>query len=323
MNAASGQAVKVAAPAQAGLGAEPEKITMASGLDFYLAAIQACAPQVQIFQAESIFMIEEGWDSWVLDVRGCTSLQVGPASDMIFRFPRFPEIREAYLKEERLLAGLKGLLPVPVPDFELVHLHDPDPFRCFVAYRKLPGAPLRREDLLSSGHPPVLINQLASFLAALHCIPLDAACQLLGIVQPDLAGSHSLQAWRQHYYDFYAWIKRNAFPVFNQAQVRRSRALWESYLAGHEHFAFKPVLIHADLGPEHILINRLAGRNRQCLQVAAAAQASAILQCLACGPGQPVWLRPRQESTTGPRDGARRGSPGHGRLPPIIRYNMA
>jgi hypothetical protein len=174
MNAASGQAVKVAAPAPAGLGTEPEKINMASGLDFYLAAIQACAPQVQIFQAESIFMIEEGWDSWVLDVWGCTSLQVGSASDMIFRFPRFPEIWEAYLKEERLLAGLKGLLPVPVPDFELVHLHDPDPFRCFVAYRKLPGAPLRREDLLSSGHPLVLINQLASFLTALHCIPLDA-----------------------------------------------------------------------------------------------------------------------------------------------------
>ena len=60
---------------------------------FYLETIEAYAPEVQIYQAKSIVPVEEGWDSLILDVAGCSPVGPDPGSEMIFRFPRFPEIR--------------------------------------------------------------------------------------------------------------------------------------------------------------------------------------------------------------------------------------
>ena len=230
---------------------------------FYLETIEAYAPEVQIYQAKSIVPVEEGWDSLILDVAGCSPVGPDPGSEMIFRFPRFPKIRDAYRKEAALLTELGRLLPAPLPVFEHLHLDDPDPYRCFVAYRKLPGAPMRREDLFQAdgmgARCTPLVDQLAGFLRTLHSIPLDVAYNVLGIPQPDPVAFHSAQVWRQRYLDLYTWVRQAVFPLLNRDQVARSRELWEPHLAAAENFYFQPVLIHADLGPEHILVDQMTG----------------------------------------------------------------
>jgi len=208
-------------------------------LEPYLQQIEDGVPKFGIRQHLSIIPILDGWSSLVLEVDGET----------IFRFPRFQAVRAGLEKEAALLPELTKTLPVAVPRFEYVFLNDPHPTHGFVSYRKLPGVPLDRELI----RQPLVIQDLAAFLSALHAFPAEQAFRLR-------VPRFSPQAWRQRYCNFYTWIQEHLFPLVSERPRTRVRNVWEPFLDDETNFLFQPVLIHSDLAAEHILCNLQSGR---------------------------------------------------------------
>lgn len=166
-------------------------------------------------------IVEDGWDSVVVDVGG----------EWIVRVPRREQVRETLATEVRLLPELEPVLPARIPRF--AHVSEGA-----VAYRKLPGAPI---DPAS----PELGAQVGRFLAALHAFPAERAREL-GVPEPP---------WRETY-------ERFTREVLSAAELGPvAEAMVEGFLADDENFAFAPTLIHADLGPGHLLADggELAG----------------------------------------------------------------
>jgi aminoglycoside phosphotransferase (APT) family kinase protein len=150
--------------------------------------------------------------------------------EWVFRFPRRSGVEDALRLEIVLLPLLAPALPVDVPSFEHVS-RDP----LFVAYRLIRGEPLVDED--GEG--------VRAFLDALHA--LDPAT--LPAEPSD---------WVEAYREQCAEFERLVLPLIEQdlrAQAKRLFADAET-LGG-----FTPALVHADLGPEHLIVRdgRLAG----------------------------------------------------------------
>jgi aminoglycoside phosphotransferase (APT) family kinase protein len=150
--------------------------------------------------------------------------------EWVFRFPRRRGVEEALALELALLPALAPGLPVEVPRFEHVSR---DPF--FVGYRLIRGEPLVDEDG----------DGLRAFLDALHrfdpaAVPLE---------RPD---------WIEAYRAQCAEFERLVFPILDRDLRARAERLFAEVdtLVG-----FEPVLTHADLGPEHLLVRdgRLVG----------------------------------------------------------------
>ena len=165
----------------------------------------------------SVEVVEDGWDSLVLDVGG----------EWIVRVPRRDEVRASLATEVRLLPELAPTLPVPIPRFE--HAKE-----AAVVYRKLPGAPI-------ADPRPSLGRQAGLLLAALHAFPVERAREL-GVPSHDLD-------WRDRYRRFTREVLDAAGPVLGP----EAEAMVAQYLEDDAHFAFAPRLLHADLGPAHLL----------------------------------------------------------------------
>lgn len=174
--------------------------------------------------------IEDGWDSLVLEVNG----------EYVFRFPRRPEVEAWVEREILLLPELAEALPVEVPRFDFVARNG---LLC-VGYRKLVGAAAGADLSERAG------DDLGRFLAALHHFPVERA-RSLGVPYFDPG------AWRAHFEGFCGDLRQRVLPLL--AQDERERA--ESRFAEIDGFDFDPVLVHGDLGPEHVLVRdgRVAG----------------------------------------------------------------
>jgi aminoglycoside phosphotransferase (APT) family kinase protein len=143
--------------------------------------------------------------------------------EWVFRFPRRPNVEEALEVEIALLPVLAQALPVEVPAFEHV-VHDP----LFVAYRLIRGRPLVDEDP----------DGVRAFLQALHAFDPSG----LPLERRDWVEALTRQC---------AEFERLVFPLLDDDLRSRARRLFDEVdtLVG-----FEPSLIHADLGPEHLLV---------------------------------------------------------------------
>ena len=149
---------------------------------------------------------------------GWDSVVLDVDDQWIVRLPRREEVREWMRRESLLLPELASALPVPVPRFEVFEDSN-DMF--FVAYRKLPGKPLC--------DPPVsLAPELGRFLAALHTFrPSIEAPQRCDPIDRFL---------------------RDVLPLLERNERRRAEAMFRERVPAAE-----MALLHADLGPAHIL----------------------------------------------------------------------
>jgi aminoglycoside phosphotransferase (APT) family kinase protein len=150
--------------------------------------------------------------------------------DWVFRFPRRSGVEEALELETLLLPALAPSLPVLVPSFEYVS-HNP----FFVGYSVIRGEPLVDED--GEG--------VRAFLDALHAFDTRG----LPVAAED---------WVDAYRNQCAEFERLVFPALDSDRRTRARRLFGDVdtLSG-----FEPALLHADLGPEHLLVRdgRLVG----------------------------------------------------------------
>jgi len=167
---------------------------------------------------ESLELIDVGYDSEVAVVNG----------EWIFRFPRRPQVERWLETEIALLPELAPALPVAVPRFEHVVR---EPVMC-VGYRLIDGEPLDAD---------VSPCAVAEFLAALHGFDV-ARVEALGVEWPD---------WRGHYEEQCREFERVIFPLLEPAERREAELM---FAAGIESLSDgETALIHADLGPEHML----------------------------------------------------------------------
>jgi aminoglycoside phosphotransferase (APT) family kinase protein len=150
--------------------------------------------------------------------------------EWVFRFPRRAGVEEALELEIELLPALAPALPVAVPAFEHV-VREP----LFVAYRMLRGTPLVNEDG----------DGMRAFLDALHAFDPTG----LRIEPPD---------WVEAYRDQCVEFDRLVLPQLESSLHAQAHGLFDEVdtLVG-----FSPALLHADLGPGHLLVrdDRLAG----------------------------------------------------------------
>lgn len=150
--------------------------------------------------------------------------------EWVFRFPRRSGVEQALEVEIALLPAIAPSLPVAVPTFEHI---SPDPL--FVGYRLIRGTPLVDDDA----------EGVWAFLEALHA--LDSS-------ELPVDRSDWVEAYRAQCAEF----ERLVFPILDRDTRAKATRLFSDVetLVG-----FEPALVHADLGPEHLLVRdgRLAG----------------------------------------------------------------
>ena len=150
--------------------------------------------------------------------------------DWVFRFPRRPGVEEALRMEIALLPPLATALPVDVPVFEHISRSP-----LFVGYRLIRGEPLVDEDG----------DGVRAFLEALHALDPSS----LPVERRDW-----IEAYRSQCVEF----ERLVLPLLDTDLRRRAKRLFgeAETLVG-----FEPALLHADLGPTHLLVRggRLTG----------------------------------------------------------------
>ena len=183
--------------------------------------------------------LDEGWDSEVYEVTDPRGVA------WIFRFPKRARVQAGQRVERALLPRLEALLQVPIPRLE--RFGEPGgefPFS-FLGYRRLEGVPASlvpadRADL------DACATVLAAFLSRLHAFPVEEA-RRLGVSQT--ADVPRPTDRREHYRTILAEIA----PTLGPALARRAAAFLEQDEAAPRDGP--AVLVHDDLGDEHVLLS--------------------------------------------------------------------
>jgi aminoglycoside 2''-phosphotransferase len=129
-----------------------------------------------------------------------------------------------------LAAELSALVPEPVYADRDVPA---------IAYRKIEGLPL---DRAPDGLWP---ERLGRFLYDLHLMP------------PEYVGLRALRAKDVREADARELdgFRAQVFPLLDPTEAERFGARFDAFLADEEIWRFAPCLIHADIGPEHVLVS--------------------------------------------------------------------
>jgi aminoglycoside 2''-phosphotransferase len=208
----------------------------------YRAAIKEHFPNFEVMR---VAYLAEGWDSVACKVNG----------QYIFRFPKRPEVELELSKEIALLPELAPHLPLPIPHFEFVAESGGRYFPfVFAGYRKLAGIPLE-ECAVGTEKEEWWKQPLGHFLSALHRFPVERAREL-GVKDMALvAQAAKPYNWRDNVLAYYHLVQNQVFGLLIQSERGKLIGLFESYLQYELGFSFEPKLIHADINPEHILLD--------------------------------------------------------------------
>jgi aminoglycoside phosphotransferase (APT) family kinase protein len=199
--------------------------------------ISAVFPEIEVV---TVSPLGTGWDSdaWLIN------------EELVFRFALRPGLDEQIKKEERLLNALVPTLPVRLPVPRYIAWDGGKDAFAFSAYPYIPGTPLDESDL-NPGQLDAVARDIAAFLTALHTVPSAEAEPLVAPITREVG-----QPWllRDRF-------RIDIFPIFDAEERVAIEDRWDKLTAGME-FPPQLTLIHADLGPDHILLNdegRLVG----------------------------------------------------------------
>jgi aminoglycoside 2''-phosphotransferase len=179
-----------------------------------------------------VVAIGDGWDHDTFLVDG----------DLIVRFPRRDENVDGLRRELRLLPALADHLLYGIPRPSVTGEHDGRPF---AGYPMIAGREVEPEDL----EDEALRASLADAIRALHAFPVDTARGLLGV-----AGT--VEEWREIYRDIRVRFDEE---VAHRVPPHVARAVRSSFEAFDANVSFDPVLVHRDLGLEHVLVDTASG----------------------------------------------------------------
>lgn len=209
------------------------------------------ARQFPELAALPVTFIGEGYDS--------RAFRVG---DVIVRFPKRAEVLTWSHKEQALLPLIASRFAITVPRFGWFGEPDDDVMYAFAGYRAVPGTPCDFLDGTEARDPITAGRQLGQFLRALHAVPLDEA-EACGVERGRAADPRQPAA-----------RARVALSLIASYATPSEFARWDEAFAAHAvggagtvdaiaHDRSRdcaPCLIHADLLPEHILIEPTTGQ---------------------------------------------------------------
>lgn len=171
--------------------------------------------------------IEGGWANFTFDLDG----------QRIVRFPRNDSVALATQRELHLLPVLAPTLSFPVPRPTHVGRWRGRPF---FAYDRIEGMPL-----VATTPPADLAERMGRVVAELHAFPVDRAASLLATGSP-------AASWWSGYEDLWDVVEEVALPELDADLADAVRRHLGRLLDDRPDF--EPVLVHDDLGPEHILV---------------------------------------------------------------------
>lgn len=208
------------------------------------------AEKFPAWSLESLEYMGEGWESVAYRVNG----------DYIFRFPKRAYTGKCLQLEIRLLPELAPKLNVAIPNFEFISTTPGSYFPYpFVGYKLLEGYSNEewQDDIFEAEWWRPAVRE---FIHSLHAFPLESARELGATNMNPVAKSTGENvpepvSWREGLGDFYELIRQKAFPLLStNAQNTLAKRL-EEFLRDDDNFKYQPVLLHADLSEDHILLN--------------------------------------------------------------------
>jgi aminoglycoside 2''-phosphotransferase len=202
--------------------------------------ISAAFPE---FCIESVRQFGAGWANvvWVVN-EGLTPT--------LFRFPKTSRVAAATRRELRLLPKLRAAIPTPLPDYRYAAPDGAPSFPYpFGGYPLLPGCPLAEADC---GVTSALAAAVGRFIGALQAFPAEQAREL-GV--PGGTGDD----WRHEYDCWYGATRPLLVELLTPHELMAVDRVVSSFLTDERHFRFRPVLIHRDLGPDHLLVDTSTG----------------------------------------------------------------
>lgn len=183
----------------------------------------------------------EGWDYEIWSVNGHT----------LFRFPRRRDVAEQLENEVSLLRELTEALPVPVPN-PRYYSEGCRSFKLpFMGYERVEGTPLSHA-VLGSEERERAAREAGRFIGELHSFPRERA-EEVGV------RGYTPESWRQHYVDFHRRMHEYVYVLLPAEIQAAAETFWTQFLSDERMQRFEPVLIHGDLGPEHVLVDEGSG----------------------------------------------------------------
>jgi aminoglycoside 2''-phosphotransferase len=184
-----------------------------------------------------------GWANLVLEADG----------PVIFRFPRRRNVADGLSFELRALELLSRHLSAPVPKPVLLSVLRHPAGWPFIAYPKLPGAPLSTVGPLDSAGGRRLDVFLETLLRELAAIPSRA---LLRIGAPP--GDPS--SWGRRFQRLRTRFRRHGASLTPPVLRRAVAAEFGRFFSVLREARYRAVATHRDLGPDHILWDRATSR---------------------------------------------------------------
>lgn len=200
-------------------------------------ALCAGAPNVPV---RTVCRLGAGWDSTAFLVN----------EQLVVRFPRRPAVAATLRREARLLPQLAPLLPCAIPRFSFLAAAGGDGGLPFAGYPLVPGVPLEQVALSALARAR-LAADCGRLLSALHAFPVERARALGLAVSHISSGPAGWAAFRKR--------AESAARPHCDARERSALARWFDRAESDGITVFAPVLTHADLGDEHLLVEPASG----------------------------------------------------------------
>ncbi|OXS59638.1 phosphotransferase family protein [Rossellomorea vietnamensis] len=197
----------------------------------YEKRIRAVYPDLKITHSE---MNEIGQNNDVIIIN----------DSLVFRFPKYTEGIMKLKKETRVLEGIKGNIPLPVP-YPIYQSLEPEKVgMVFTGYKLVEGSPLWPGVFIENEeHHEQIASRLVGFLTVLHSQSLES----MNIEKK------SIGEIRRSIEDLYDRFKEKLFPHMNERAKVKVSQHFDLFLSKNELLDFQPVLTHGDFGASNIL----------------------------------------------------------------------
>lgn len=184
---------------------------------------------------KKIQVFDDGWDYIVIVVN----------NTIAFRFPRREDYAKTLPAEVKFLESFSQLSPVETP--KLSYKQDKKARIQYVTYSFIPGVQFtqRISATFSKSEKLNIAKKLGLFLTAIHSFPIEKAEQL------GIRHHKPLESWKKRLIK----IKNDVFPQISVIEQSWTLDIFGEFIKIIGEKPIFPVLIHSDIGPEHIIVN--------------------------------------------------------------------
>ena len=169
-------------------------------------------------------------------------------------FPRDAATAELLGLQAQLLPHLRGFLSPAIPIFGAQGEATRDWPHGWFGARRLEGRPMRAETI-TDDNIERLVRGFAQFLFELHHFPV-ARARSLGIAPARI--------WREQIEQLRRDSRAALQPLLRFSEHARIRRWWRSYLDDEVAWDYEPAVVHANLGPDQLLLDAM---NRDLIAV--------------------------------------------------------